>query len=255
MNILHSKIIGEGTPLVILHGFLGMSDNWKTLGNQYAANGFQVHLVDQRNHGRSFHSDDFSYDIMAEDVLTYCKHHNLDRICLIGHSMGGKTAMFFAIKHPQLISRLLIADIAPKYYPVHHNIILNGLNAIDFDTIKSRKEVDLILSRYIPIIGVRQFLLKNLYWEEKEKLNFRFNLKVLTKTIDNIGVALPENTIFNGEALFLKGSKSDYITDEDNALIKLRFPNSNTETIENAGHWLHAENPASFYEKSIRFFK
>jgi len=107
MNLLHSKIIGEGTSLIILHGFLGMSDNWKTLGNKYAEEGFQVHLVDQRNHGRSFHANEFSYDLMVEDLLVYYQYHKIDNARIIGHSMGGKTAMLFAVKHPELVTRLL----------------------------------------------------------------------------------------------------------------------------------------------------
>jgi len=255
MSLLHSKIIGEGTPLIILHGFLGMSDNWKTLGNKYAADGFQVHLVDQRNHGRSFHSNEFSYDYLAEDLLTYCNHYQLNNVHIIGHSMGGKTAMLFAVRHPELVTRLLIADIAPKQYPVHHHMILNGLNAVNFELVKTRKEVDKSLSSSIPDMGVRQFLLKSVYWITKEKLAFRFNLQALTATIDNIGKALPENTLFNGETLFLKGAKSDYINDADTTLITHHFPNASVDSIENAGHWLHAENPASFYEKSILFLK
>ncbi len=255
MNILHSKIIGEGTPLLILHGFLGMSDNWKTLGNQFAKDGFQVHLIDQRNHGRSFHSDTFSYEALTKDISVYCKHYQLNNIAIIGHSMGGKTAMNFAVHFPENTSKLLVADISPKQYPVHHQTILDGLNYLDFNILKTRGEADKALSKFIPEIGVRQFLLKNLYWKEKGILDFRFNLKTLSNTINNIGESLADKTIFNKETLFLKGSNSDYIKEEDTQRIKQHFPKANIDSIPNAGHWLHAENPTAFYQKAIVFLK
>ena len=141
-EILHSKIIGIGKPLLILHGFLGMSDNWKTLGTQYAENGFQAHLIDQRNHGKSFHSEDFNYDLLSNDLKRYMTYHDLDKACIIGHSMGGKTAMQFACDHPEMTEKLIVADISPKYYPPHHQDIINGLQVLDFEKIRSRGEAD-----------------------------------------------------------------------------------------------------------------
>ena len=128
---LHANIIGEGKPLIILHGFLGMGDNWKTLGRRFAELGFQVHLIDQRNHGRSPHSNNFSYDIMAQDLLEYLNTYTLDKVVLLGHAMGGKTAMTFATSHADRVDKLLVADISPRFYPVHHDAILNGLSALD----------------------------------------------------------------------------------------------------------------------------
>lgn len=171
--ILHSKIIGHGQPLLILHGFLGMGDNWKTLGNRFAEE-YQVHLIDQRNHGRSFHSDEFDYELMVEDLLNYIDHHHLENINLIGHSMGGKTAMLFAVNHPERVHKLIVADIGPKYYPSHHEQILNGLNAIDFTQQRSRNEIEEVLENYIPEMGIRQFLLKNVY--RKIRINSDFDL-------------------------------------------------------------------------------
>ena len=130
--MLYSKIEGEGKPLLILHGFLGMSDNWKTIGVQLSTEGYQVHLLDLRNHGRSFQSEEFSYALMAQDVFDYCKGHNLEKVAVIGHSMGGKTAMLFATTYPEMIDKLIVADIGPKFYPQHHQKILAGLNAVDF---------------------------------------------------------------------------------------------------------------------------
>ena len=246
--LLHSQILGEGKPFIILHGFLGMGDNWKTLGNQFSEDGYEVHLIDQRNHGRSFHNEAMSYKLMAEDVKAYCDAKGLNDIVLLGHSMGGKTAMQFATQYPGIVSKLLVADIAPKEYPQHHQDILKALATLDFTEIKSRGAAEKVLSEYIKDLGTRQFLLKNLYWKEKEQLALRMNLPVLAEKIDEIGKALPIDAIFKGETLFLRGSKSGYIEDMDAILIKKQFPNSEIKTISNAGHWLHAENPSEFYE-------
>lgn len=253
--VLHSNIIGEGKPLVILHGFLGMGDNWKTLAKQFAKDGFQVHLVDQRNHGRSFHSDHFSYEYMAHDLKVYCEEKELSDIYLIGHSMGGKTAMLFAVSYPEIVSKLIIADIAPKFYPQHHQTILKGLHelSINKEALQGRKEADQFLSHYIPEIGIRQFLLKNLYWVEKGVLGLRVNLEVLIAQIERVGEALPDHSYYDKPSLFLRGSTSDYILDEDEAHIQSAFAKAKLITIQNAGHWLHAENPKAFYEEVIRF--
>ena len=252
-QILHSNIIGEGKPFVILHGFLGMSDNWKTMGNQFSQVGFQVHLVDQRNHGRSFWSDAFNYELLTEDLKHYCEYYNLKDSILLGHSMGGKTAMQFAAQYPEQVSKLLIADIAPRFYPVHHQNILNGLNALDFNTIKSRGEADKVLSSYVNNFGIRQFLLKNLYWVEKGKLALRMNLEVLTNKVSEIGEALPSDMMFEKNTLFLRGDSSEYINIADESIIKNHFPKAKLVTIAKAGHWLHAENPQDFFNAVIEF--
>ena len=256
--MLYSKIEGESIeakPLLILHGFLGMSDNWKTMATQFAADGFQVHLLDLRNHGKSFHSEEFSYEIMAQDVYDYCKANNLEKVTILGHSMGGKTAMLFAATHPEKVEKLIIADIGPKFYPQHHQTILEGLNAVDFSKKPSRNDVEVILSKYITDFGTRQFLLKSLYWREPGQLAFRFNLMVFNKKIEEIGKPLPENAIFTKPTLFIRGGNSNYILDEDFEKIKKHFPNSKIETIPNVGHWLHAENPKLFYEITSSFLK
>ncbi|EMY3557758.1 alpha/beta fold hydrolase [Flavobacterium psychrophilum] len=253
--MLFSKIEGQGFPLLILHGFLGMSDNWKTLATKYAEQGFQVHALDLRNHGKSFHSDDFNYQIMVQDVVNYCKFHHLTSVNLIGHSMGGKVVMLLATVYPELVNKLVVADIGPKFYPAHHQTILAALNAVDFSKKPSRTEAEAIVSKYISDFGTRQFLLKNLYWQEPGQLAFRFNLKVFNEKIESIGKALPFNNIFEKETLFLRGDKSDYILDSDFETILHHFPKAEIQTISNAGHWLHAENPADFFEKTIQFFK
>ena len=251
--ILHSQIIGEGTPFIILHGFLGMGDNWKTLGNAFAEQGFQVHLVDQRNHGKSFHDPTFSYEVMAQDLFEYAKHHHLSEFILMGHSMGGKAAMQFAVSHPERVLKLLVADIAPKGYPQHHQDILKALSLLDFSEIKSRGQADNVLAHYIPDVGTRQFLLKNVYWKEKGQLALKINLPVLTANIEAVGKALPNDTRFEGETLFLRGERSGYIEDIDMLLIHKHFPEAGLITISGAGHWLHAENPSEYYQNVIKF--
>lgn len=253
--MLYSKIEGSGKPFLILHGFLGMSDNWKTLGQQFASEGFEVYMLDMRNHGRSFQSEEFSYELMVQDVFDYCQANSLNSIDLLGHSMGGKIAMLFAARHPEMVEKLIIADIGSKYYAPHHQTILAGLNAIDFSVKPSRADVERILITYISDLGTRQFLLKNLYWQEPGQLAFRFNLNVLTEKVIEIGVALPSELVFEKPTLFIRGGNSNYILDSDLENIVLHFPQMKLETIPNAGHWLHAENPVLFHQMVISFLK
>lgn len=250
---LHSRIEGEGKPLLIIHGFLGMSDNWKTLGTQFAQQGYQVHMIDMRNHGKSPHSEEFTYEVMVQDVYDYCQQHQLEKIHLLGHSMGGKIAMLFATTHPEKVEKLIVADIGPKYYAPHHQVILAGLNAVDFSTQPSRAEVEETVSGYIKDFGTRQFLLKSLYWVTPGQLGFRFNLDVFNRKIETIGNALPFENHFDKPVLFLRGDKSDYILDGDFETIRYHFPEAQIVTVKNAGHWLHAENPKDFYESVMAF--
>jgi esterase len=250
---LHSNIIGEGQPFIILHGFLGMGDNWKTLAKQFSGLGFQVHLVDQRNHGRSFHDSEFNYDVLAADLKAYCSHHNLQNIVLLGHSMGGKTAMLFAALYPEIVSKLIVADISPRFYPVHHDAILEGLSSLNFEEITSRKQAEEQLSKYVQDVGTRQFLLKNIYRLSPSVLGLRINLKTLKTNVSEVGEALSSNFNFQKDTLFLRGDKSEYISDQDRPLIKHQFPTAVVKTISNAGHWLHAENPVEFFH-NVRVF-
>lgn len=253
--ILHSQILGAGKPFIVLHGFLGMSDNWKTLGLRWSEAGYEVHLLDQRNHGRSFHSDEFSYEVMARDLQHYREEHNLEEIILLGHSMGGKVAMQFAVDFPNMVSKLIVADIAPKAYPPHHQDILKALSALDFPKIKSRGDAEDILSEYIKDESTRLFLLKNLYRDSKKEFALRINLPVLSEKIEEVGVALSENAVFNGDTLFLGGEKSGYIEPIDELLIKRHFPKAVVKQVANAGHWLHADNPDEFYSACKSFLK
>lgn len=251
---LYANVIGSGKPMLILHGFLGMGDNWKTLGKRFAdEEGFQVHLIDQRNHGRSPHTEDFSYELMAEDIKDYCQKNNLEDIVLIGHSMGGKTAMHVAIKYPKLIKALIIVDIAPKYYRAHHQTILEGLTMLQNAELSSRRTADDKLKEYIDDLGIRQFLLKNLYWKEKGKLALRMNLPVLIEKIEAVGQTISDDAKYDGRTLFIKGEKSNYIKKDDNSLLKKHFPKSQLLTIKDSDHWVHAEKPDEFFKAVVGF--
>lgn len=252
-QILYSKIEGEGPTILIMHGFLGMSDNWKTIGSKLAANGFQVHLLDARNHGRSFHSEVFTYEAMAQDVKSYIHYHKIEKAYFLGHSMGGKVMMHVAVNNPETIQKLIVADIGPKYYPPHHQQIIEGLNTVDFSLQPERSDVEDILKKYIKDSGVRQFLMKSLFWKSSGQLDFRFNVPVFVKEIEQIGAALSMHQKFEGETLFIRGGNSNYILDEDWTDIIKHFSNANLETIDNAGHWLHAEQPDEFYRMIIDF--
>ena len=244
---LYSNILGVGeNHLIILHGFLGMSDNWKSQGNVFAKNGFKVHLLDQRNHGRSFWEKEFNYEILAEDLLSYMKEENITNSILIGHSMGGKTAMEFSLKYPGRLSKLIIIDVSPKKYVSSHDKILAGLASFDFKIIKTRKEADVHLSAYVPEIQVRQFLLKNLHWITPKKLGLRLNISVLKNSSEEISREINSTKVFNKPVLFLKGENSDYILKKDFKLINKYFSKAEVKTVQNAGHWLHVENQKDF---------
>ena len=253
--ILHSKIQGEGTPLLILHGFLGMLDNWKSLANSYENEGFQVHSLDLRNHGRSFHSDVFTYEAMAQDVWKYMEHHQLTKVSLMGHSMGGKVVMRFATEFPERVDKLIVADIGPKYYPPHHQSILDGLNAVDFEVQKDRSSIEEVLLEHVRIPSVVQFLMKSLYRESADKMNFRFNLPVFLQSYENIGEALDAHLRYEAPVLFIRGGVSNYILDEDWSDIASQFPKGKLVTIPEVGHWLHAERPDLFLQHSLDFLK
>lgn len=261
MKLFYRKF-GEGQPLIILHGLFGQSDNWNTLAKQFAENGFEVYTVDQRNHGLSPHSDVWNFKIMSEDILELIKEHELKNVILLGHSMGGKTAMQFAIDHPEYLDKLVVADIAPKYYPMHHQGVLQALQAVDFNIVKTRKEVDEVLSNYISDFGTKQFLLKNIFWIDETEMAWRFNLKVIIQQIENVGQnvehvgdATPKDIVCEVLTLFVRGEHSNYVLDEDLDLIKEIFPNSILETVAGAGHWLHAEKPKEFFESVLKFIK
>lgn len=245
--ILHSKILGDSNKhILILHGFLGSGDNWISIARKLNPLGYTIHLIDQRNHGRSFHSEKFDYDLMCEDLLNYINHHNIDNSILIGHSMGGKTAMNFSLIHPKLVSKLIVLDTSPRGYPVLHQKIIDSLKEIDLSVFVTRKEIDIELRKSVNQQGLRNFLLKNIYRMNDGKLNFRFNLQSLSQNIGKIGQKIESETQFTSEVIFIKGETSDYINESDKVMINNLFPNAKFYKIPNAGHWLHVDNPIDF---------
>lgn len=242
---LNYREIGQGQPLLILHGLFGSSDNWLSVAKELA-NEYKVYLPDLRNHGDSPHSDEFTYAAMAQDLLEFVQEHEIKEPVVIGHSMGGKTAMQFAVSQPRLLSKLVVVDIAPRHYPPHHQEILAGFHSIDVRNIKSRKEADEALQQHIKELGVRQFLLKNLERSPEGGYEWKINLPVIAEKIENVGEALDAESSFDKPTLFVKGSRSAYIQEQDEELIYKIFPNATIQTIKGAGHWLHAEKPAAF---------
>ena len=183
---------------------------------------------------------------MCEDLFNYIRHHNIDNSILIGHSMGGKTAMNFSLIHPTLVSKLIVLDTSPRGYPVLHQNIVDSLKGIDFSVFLTRKEIDIELRKSINQEGLRNFLMKNIYRMNDGKLNFRFNLKSLSENICRIGQKIESDTNFNREVIFIKGETSDYINESDKVMINNLFPNAKFYKIPNAGHWLHVDNPTDF---------
>ncbi|WP_245326335.1 alpha/beta fold hydrolase [Hymenobacter wooponensis] len=250
--LLHFREMGQGNPLVILHGLFGTSDNWQTLARRWSEAGHRVIVADLRNHGRSFHSAEHSYELMSQDILGLFNHLQLDAATttLLGHSMGGKASMRFALDHPERLARLVVVDIAPRVSDMaHQDDILAGLNAVPVSTLESRQQAEDALAQHIPQPSVRQFLLKNLYRLEDNSFAWRQNLAALNEHMQAIGAEITSNQPFLKPALFIRGGKSDYISTEDKLYgIPAIFPNSQVETIVNAGHWVHAEAPDAVFE-------
>jgi esterase len=255
MQILHSKIYGSenaGTPLLVFHGLFGMLDNWASFAKELSEF-MPVHLIDLRNHGKSFHSENMSHDDLANDILNYMNAHNILKANLLGHSLGGKAVMQFAINFPEKVQKLIVVDITPKAYSPHHQGVIKALESVDFDKVKSRGDVEDLLSKYIPEKGVIFFLAKSLFWDEDKKLNWRFNLKTLANKYEEFVSNAIKFGVFEGETLFVAGANSNYILPEDDFLIKQQFPNSSVVSIKNAGHWVQAENPVDFNEAVKEF--
>lgn len=231
--------------MFILHGLFGSLDNWNTLGKRFAEDRMVI-LVDQRNHGRSFHDDTMNYEVMADDLSILMNELGIEKADILGHSMGGKTVMKFALIYPENVDRLIVADIGPQDYPSHHDTILEALTAVDLQEVDSRSDAEEILSQHISQQGVIQFLAKNLYWKEKGRLAWRMNLPVIIDNMEEILSSIGDSS-YDGPTLFIRGGMSDYIKDEDLMALHMQFIDSKVMTIEDAGHWLHAESPDEFY--------
>ncbi len=251
MRLAYKKY-GAGRPLVILHGLLGASGNWHTLAGKTFAARFEVYAVDLRNHGRSPHSDVFDYPAMVEDLLEFVDEHGLARVHLLGHSMGGKTAMHFALAHPERVERLVVVDIGPGAYPPRHAEIFEALRALDLGAYAARSDLDAALARRIPSYPIRQFLLKNLAYDGSGYA-WQMNLEGLYRNYARINAAVDDGRTFAGPVLFIRGGASDYVDEADLPAIRALFPQAYLVTIAGAGHWVHAEKPDAFAEAVLAF--
>jgi esterase len=249
---LPSDVANAKQTIVILHGLFGSSDNWLTQARLLSNNNYKIYTVDLANHGQSYHNNTFDYPTMVSDLKELLDELKLQEPVILGHSMGGKTAMNFALAHPDALSKLIVVDIAPRYYDLEHYTIVKGLNAIPVDTITSRNEADAVLAEFVPEVDVRQFLLKNLQRKTEGGFSWKINLPLITQQLGNIGVDLQFNGKFDKPTLFIRGRRSKYILDNDLNRIKEVFPQATLETME-TGHWVQAENPQEFVDLVMKW--
>ncbi len=250
---LNFKKYGEGEiPLVILHGFMGSLDNWHTLATKFADFGAVI-TVDQRNHGKSPHTDKHSIPLMVNDLKLFLDQQNLETIYLMGHSMGGKVAMQFALEYPGMLEKLIIVDIAPRKYKRGHDDVFEAIYAIDLNAIQTRKEAELAMEKLMPDYGTRQFLLKNLDRNAEGAYLWKMNLPVLHTYYEEIIQEIGSNRKFLNPTLVIKGASSNYISDKDDSDYIQLFPNYTLIEIANAGHWVHAEQPEMFFNEVADF--
>ena len=254
MTQLNYSVLGEGAPLLILHGLFGSSKNWQSHARGFAQH-FQTILVDLRNHGQSFRDDAMDYDLMAQDVSYLLNHLGLSKCRLLGHSMGGKVAMTLAIQSPELISHLVVVDIAPVKYEHHYDDLINPVLELPLESITSRAEADKLLQVTIPEAPLRAFLLQNLV-RESDLWRWRVNWAVIQRQMLAItGFEQQQDWSIEIPTLFLRGEQSDYINAAGITEINQRFNNVNVETIAGAGHWLHAEQPQAFSSAVIDYLR
>jgi esterase len=244
---------GNGPPLLVLHGLLGSLDNWHTLSKVIAAS-HRVLAVDQRNHGRSPHSDVFTYDAMTEDLVELLDRLQIKSASVLGHSMGGKTAMQLALSHQDRVEKLIVVDISPRAYPPLHDELLDALLSVDLSAHRSRQQVDKALEARVPDSAVRQFLLKNLSRDASGEFSWKANMNVISRNYGQIAREITAQIPFPKPTLFVKGSRSHYILDSDTTVIRRLFPLATISTLE-AGHWVHAETPVLFADLVERFLK
>jgi len=243
----------ENAPdIVILHGLFGDLNNWKSQAIRLAGD-FRVHSLDLRNHGASPHISGMSYPEMAADVAFTCNHLQIETTHVIGHSMGGKTAMQLALstglEGNSLVDKLIVVDIGPRQYPHHHQEIIIGLNALHDTNLNSRKEAENLLLQYVSNSGIRSFLLKNLSRQDNGTYKLRINISEINNRYDDIAAAITDtNTAFNRPTLFIKGAESEYLTEADRPVIAKLFSTPSLKTIDGAGHWPHSEKPEVVYK-------
>ncbi|SHK70974.1 alpha/beta fold hydrolase [Rhodothermus profundi] len=246
----------EGPPLLILHGLLGSSGNWHTLARNAFSPHFRVFALDLRGHGRSPHAHPIDYPTMAADVQAFMDRHHLESAHVLGHSMGGKVAMELALSAPERVRRLVVVDIAPRSYPARHRTILDALQAIDPARYANRQAIDQALATYVPEAPIRQFLLKNLlYNPATRRYTWQVDLDGLVRYYDRINAAITDGRQFTGPVLFVRGARSDYLTEADWPTIRQLFPDACLATIPEAGHWVHADAPEAFAHLVLAFLQ
>jgi len=251
---MNYKVYGNGHPLLILHGFLGSLDNWHTIANELS-NSCKVFAIDLRNHGKSFHASSHTIQDMVDDLYAFIQTHELKMVHLMGHSMGGKFAMEFALQHPTIVNHLIVVDIAPKQYKRGHDDVLKALEEVHIEKMQTRKEVENALMPYLPDFGVRQFVMKNLERLETGNYQWKMNVPVLLKDYEQVVKAIEPNRRFLGDVLFIRGGNSLYIQDNDLIQIAELFPRYELETIVNAGHWVHADQALALKNSVLKFLK
>ncbi len=251
---LHYKVFGQGKPLIILHGLFGMLDNWQTIARKLADD-FTVFIIDQRNHGKSGRADKITYPLMANDLEQFMDKNWIQEAMIMGHSMGGKTAMQFASLYPDRVDKLVVVDIAPKKYPNRHQKIFDALLSVPIEQINSRTEAADILGQKIQSESIRQFLMKNISRNKNGSYEWKMNLEVIYNNYDHILESVNFEHLYNGPTLFIKGGNSNYIMDDDTDFIQKTFAQSFINTIPNAGHWVHAEQTAAFLKTLQEFLK
>jgi esterase len=239
---LYYQSYGTGFPLIVLHGLFGSSDNWQPVAKKLGAK-FEVLTLDLRNHGRSPHSDEMSYAVMAGDVREFMAQRGFARAHVLGHSLGGKVAMEFALRHPALVAKLVVVDMAPKIYPPSHVPLFEAMLALDLDSFRERGEIDKALAAKVPDTRTRMFLLKNVGRDEAGKFKWKLNLPAIYQNYPKLKEAIESDRTFDGPVLFVKGGKSDHILPEDKARITRLFPSAQVEELASAGHWVHADDP------------
>ncbi|MEI6900646.1 MAG: alpha/beta fold hydrolase [Bacteroidota bacterium] len=246
---LFFRSFGEGAPMVILHGLFGISDNWVTFGKRISER-YHVFIPDLRNHGQSPHSEVFDLPSLTEDLFEFAEYHDLEKMIVLGHSLGGKTAMDFALKYPEIVSHLIVVDIGMRRYggDRDHQGLINAMMEVDLSICATRSDLEKQLAEKIHSVKLRQFLMKNIYWRGKTTLAWRLNLSVINNNLPLIHEGVNAGTPFKGPALFIRGAESDYVIDNDLILIKENFPMATIKTISGASHWVHADAPEAFYQ-------
>lgn len=244
--------VGDGPPIVLLHGLLGSSGNWLGIGRRLAAR-FSVLAVDLRNHGRSPHKEEMSYAQMAEDLAEFLDHRGLAATHLLGHSMGGKVAMQFALSNPARVRRLIVADISPRNTPPEHHELLDALQSLELAQYRSRGALDAALAGRVPDAVMRAFLLKNAVPAENGGLKWQPNLMGIQANYLRLTEAVNGGRPFGRPTLFLRGEQSSYITERDMPEIRRLFPEASLQVVKGAGHWLHADAPQEFTRLVLGF--